>query len=55
METIGDAYMVAAGLLDTSSDHAAAIVNMAFAMIEEAGRVMDPVNNEPLMVGSMQL
>ncbi len=44
--------MVAAGLLDTSTDHAVAITNMAFALREEAGNVMDPVNNEPIKVSS---
>ena len=50
VETIGDAYMVAAGLLDTSTDHAAAVTNMAFAMREAAGSVMDPVEFHPLQV-----
>ncbi len=44
--------MVAAGLLETSSDHATAIVNMAFAMIDETEKVMDPVNNESLKVST---
>ncbi len=52
VETIGDAYMVAAGLLETSTDHAVAITNMAFALREEAGNVMDPVDNEPIKVSS---
>ena len=50
METIGDAYMVAAGLLDTSKEHAEAITNMAFDMRDEAGKVMKPTSNEPLEV-----
>lgn len=50
METIGDAYMVAAGLLDTSAEHAVAVTNMAFGMMKEACRVMDPVNQVPLQV-----
>ncbi len=50
VETIGDAYMVAAGLLDTATDHAMAITNMAFDMREEAGNVMKPTSDEPLQV-----
>ena len=42
--------MVAAGLLETSKDHAAAVTDMAFAMRNAAGNVMDPVNNEPIKV-----
>lgn len=54
METIGDAYMVAAGLLDTSQDHAEAITNMAFDMREEASQVKEPANEEPLQVGDVR-
>ncbi len=50
VETIGDAYMVAAGLLDTSTSHAMAITNMAFDMREEAGKVMKPTTDEQLQV-----
>ena len=51
METIGDAYMVAAGLLDTSKQHAQAVTNQAFGMREEAGKVMEPVNDKsPIQV-----
>lgn len=50
METIGDAYMVAAGLLDTPTDHAQAVTNMAFGMMMEAGFVMEPNNQTPLQV-----
>ncbi len=50
METIGDAYMVAAGLLDTPTQHAEAVTNMAFGMMEEAGKVMEPTNQSPLEV-----
>lgn len=54
METIGDAYMVAAGLLDTSSEHAEAVTNMAFGMKKEAGHVMEPTNQVPLQVSHNQ-
>ena len=50
METIGDAYMVAAGLLETSKNHAEAVTNMAFDMRTEARRVTKPTNNEALQV-----
>ena len=50
VETIGDAYMVAAGLLDTSKEHAQAVTNQAFGMREEAGKVIEPVNNQPIQV-----
>jgi hypothetical protein len=50
VETIGDAYMVAAGLLDTPADHAAAVTNMAFGMMREARKVMEPGTNSPLQV-----
>ena len=53
VETIGDAYMVAAGLLDTSTEHAEAITNMAFGMMEEAGKVMEPTNQSPLQVSTL--
>ena len=50
VETIGDAYMVAAGLLETSKNHAEAVTNMAFDMRAEARRVTKPTNNEALQV-----
>ena len=55
METIGDAYMVAAGLLDTAEEHTEAITNMAFSMLEVAGKVLEPVNNTPLQVTCSQM
>ncbi len=42
--------MVAAGLLDTPTEHAEAVINMAFGMREEAGKVMEPTNQAPLKV-----
>lgn len=53
METIGDAYMVAAGLLDTPTQHAEAVANMAFGMMEEAGKVMEPTNQTSLEVRTL--
>jgi len=50
VETIGDAYMVAAGLLDTAKNHTEAVTNMAFSMREDAGNVLEPVNKIPLQV-----
>lgn len=50
VETIGDAYMVAAGLLDTHVKHAEAVTNMAFGMMQEAGKVMEPTNKTPIQV-----
>lgn len=50
VETIGDAYMVAAGLLDTAKEHALAICSMAFDMMEEASKVMEPNNQTTLQV-----
>lgn len=40
---IGDAYVVAGGLMDNEKqDHVTAIVNMAFDMIEETAKVESP-------------
>ena len=50
VETIGDAYMVAAGLLETSQNHAEAVTNMAFDMREEAGKVTKPTSDDALQV-----
>ena len=42
METIGDAYMVAAGLLEMAEDHANAVVQMGFSMRDAAKQVLSP-------------
>ena len=55
METIGDAYMVAGGLMDTSPNHAEAVTNMAFGMREEASKVMEPNDQKPLQVSDVCL
>ena len=43
--------MVAAGLLDTSGNHAEAVANMAFDMRDAAKYVVKPATEEPLQVG----
>ena len=50
VETIGDAYMTVAGMLDTSPDHAYAIAMFAFSMREAARQVPRPTDNTPLAV-----
>ena len=45
--------MVAAGLLDTHAKHAEAVTNMAFGMMQEAGKVLEPTNRTPLQVCQM--
>ena len=52
VETIGDAYMVAGGLIGTSGRHAEAITNMAFGMRRQARRVLQPCTAHPLQVGT---
>ena len=42
--------MVAAGLLDTSSQHAEAVTNMAFDMRRAAAQVTTPHTNESIQV-----
>lgn len=42
--------MVAAGLLDTATDHALAVTQFAFSMREQAGEVLDPASYNPLQV-----
>ena len=39
IKTIGDAYMVAAGIPEVRNDHAIALMNMALDMIEITGRI----------------
>ena len=49
IKTIGDAYMVAGGLLDAQPDHVEAVAELSLAMLEsvrEAGRRID----EPLQI-----
>jgi len=44
IKTVGDAYMVVAGLPDPRPDHAAAGADMALAMQEELGRLRAALN-----------
>lgn len=50
VETIGDAYMVAAGLLETSKNHAYAVTKFSFLMREAAQSIKRPTDDTPLRV-----
>ena len=50
VETIGDAYMVAAGLLQTAQDHANALVQLGFDMRAAAKSVLTPNSSNSLQV-----
>ncbi|XP_013400601.1 guanylate cyclase soluble subunit beta-2 [Lingula anatina] len=50
VETIGDAYMVVAGVPDSVPDHAERIANMALDMVEAAGEVISPATGRPLQI-----
>ena len=47
---IGDAYVVAGGLLNTGKDHVTAIVDMAFDMREQTAKVKSPSKDTGLQV-----
>jgi class 3 adenylate cyclase len=49
IKTIGDAYMVAAGLPEPRPDHAQAVAEMALALRDEVARRSDP-SGQPLQV-----
>jgi class 3 adenylate cyclase len=49
IKTVGDAYMVAAGLPDPRPDHAEAVAEMALAIRDEVARRSDP-SGQPLQV-----
>jgi class 3 adenylate cyclase len=49
IKTIGDAYMVAAGLPEPRPDHAQAVADMALAIRDEVARRSDP-SGQPLQV-----
>jgi class 3 adenylate cyclase len=49
IKTIGDAYMVAAGLPEPRPDHAQAVAEMALAIRDEVARRSDP-SGQPLQV-----
>lgn len=51
VEVIGDAYVVAGGLLETEKkDHITAIVDMAFAMRDQTALIKSPRKDIPLQV-----
>ncbi|KAG2500679.1 hypothetical protein HYH03_001445 [Edaphochlamys debaryana] len=50
VETIGDAYMAATGLLHQTPDHAANLVSFGLGMIRAAANVLNPVTGEPLRI-----
>jgi len=50
VETIGDAYMVAAGCPDECDDHALRIARMAIDMVRAASGVTSPLDGEPLRI-----
>ena len=50
VETIGDAYMVAAGCPDKCDDHAVRMAHMAIDMARAAAAVTSPLDGEPLRI-----
>merc|ERR1719235_1665708 len=50
VETIGDAYMVAAGCPDPCSDHAERIARLAIDMVRTAETVRSPLDGEPIRI-----
>lgn len=50
VETIGDAYMVAAGLLETAEDHGYAVTSFSFQMRTCASEIFSPTTGKPLKV-----
>ena len=48
VQIIGDAYMVATGLLADDPAHAATACMFALAVLREAEQVLDPVDGQPL-------
>jgi class 3 adenylate cyclase len=48
VQIIGDAYMVATGLLADDPAHAATACMFAMAVLREAEQVLDPVDGQPL-------
>ena len=56
VEVIGDAYVVAGGLLGSEKeDHATAIINMAFDMRDETAKVKIPSKDTTLQVHTSTL
>eukprot|EP00043_Microstomoeca_roanoka_P008648 m.83122 g.83122 ORF g.83122 m.83122 type:complete len:703 (+) comp14333_c0_seq2:65-2173(+) len=50
VETVGDAYMVAAGCPEVCDDHAVRIARLAIDMVHAAKSVASPVDGEPLRI-----
>ncbi|EGD83230.1 guanylate cyclase [Salpingoeca rosetta] len=50
VETIGDAYMVAAGCPEECEDHALRIARLAIDMVHAANSVISPLDGEPLSI-----
>ena len=50
VETIGDAYMVVAGVPEVTENHAYHMANMALGMIEASGEVVSPASKKPIQV-----
>ncbi|KAJ1486161.1 adenylyl cyclase, partial [Baffinella frigidus] len=50
VETIGDAYMIAGGIVGDLSKHATAVADMAFAMHAGAKLISAPHTGEPLCI-----
>ena len=50
VETIGDAYMVAAGVPEVSDKHAQKSAEMALDMQMASRKVLSPVNSQPIQV-----
>ena len=55
VETIGDAYMVVAGVPEVISDHAQRVCNFGLDMIGAASSVPSPATGKPLQVHQPQL
>lgn len=50
VETIGDAYMVAAGCPEECEDHAVRIAHLGMDMVRTAQTVISPLDGEPLRI-----
>ncbi|EGD79412.1 NO-insensitive guanylyl cyclase III [Salpingoeca rosetta] len=50
VETIGDAYMVAAGCPEECEDHALRIARLAIEMVHTAKSVVSPLDGEPIRI-----
>ncbi|KAK3085838.1 hypothetical protein FSP39_009453 [Pinctada imbricata] len=50
VETIGDAYMVVAGVPETVHDHGVRIVDMGLDMVRETDTVLNPITTKPIQI-----